>query len=250
MAEGNRKSGGEGLSLQTLVIAAIASGIAAVVVSHLWSGGTVLAAAMTPVIVTIVKELLTRPMESEMVRKPVAQVGRIASERLSVPARRGPRGTVVKPPPPPPPHTDGAYSDGAQFTPIRTYGKPSRRRVHLKLALVTGLLAFVIAVAALTLPELIFGGAVSSGNSTTFFGGGSSSTNKSKSNNNGTTTQPQQSTPTPAITTPHGTTSPPPTRQPNPASTTPAPTTPQRSPQQTTPGRTSPSPATPTTPIP
>jgi hypothetical protein len=46
---------------------------------------------------------------------------------------------------------------------------------RLKIAVVTGLLAFVVAVAALTLPELIFGGSVSSSGRTTIFGGGSDS---------------------------------------------------------------------------
>jgi uncharacterized membrane protein YvlD (DUF360 family) len=73
MAEGKGKGtgGGEGLSLQTLVVAAIAAAVAAVVVSHLWKDGTVIAAAMTPVIVAITKEMIQRPMESDLVRKPV-----------------------------------------------------------------------------------------------------------------------------------------------------------------------------------
>src|SRR3954465_6169577 len=90
MAEGNRTGGGEGLSLQTLVVAAAASGLAAIVVSHLWKGGTVIAAAMTPVIVAITRELITRPMESEIVRKPVQQVGRLScSPRPAAPGRAG-----------------------------------------------------------------------------------------------------------------------------------------------------------------
>ncbi|MEA2451226.1 MAG: hypothetical protein QOG63_3158, partial [Thermoleophilaceae bacterium] len=54
MAE--EKATREGLSLQTLVIAALASGVAAILVSHVWKGGTVLAAAMTPVFVSVIKE--------------------------------------------------------------------------------------------------------------------------------------------------------------------------------------------------
>src|SRR4051812_50078265 len=102
MADGKGTGGGEGLSLQTLVVAAGASAVAAIVVSHLWKGGTVIAAAMTPVIVAIAKELINRPMESELVRKPVQQVGRLASSgRLAVPgrARTGSSGeTSVLPP--------------------------------------------------------------------------------------------------------------------------------------------------------
>src|SRR3954470_19521771 len=90
MAEGKGTAGGESLSLQTLVVAAGASAVAAIVVSHLWKNGTVIAAAMTPVIVAITKEMLARPMESELGRKPVQQVGRLASSgRLVVPGRAG-----------------------------------------------------------------------------------------------------------------------------------------------------------------
>jgi uncharacterized membrane protein YvlD (DUF360 family) len=262
MAEGNRTGGGEGLSLQTLVVAAGASALAAIVVSHLWRDGTVIAAAMTPVIVAIAKELLTRPMESELVRKPVQQVGRLASSgRLTAPgrARTGSSGeTRVLPPTeerpaPAAPGNGGAppTGDGEGITPIRTYGRNRRRPMHLKIALVTGLVAFVIAAAALTLPELIFGGAISSHHSTTLFGGSSKSkSDKSSGQKNGnTSTQPQKSKPQNGQTTPAappasgGTTKPPPTS----GSSS---TTPQSSPQQTAPQQTSPVPTTPTPPAP
>src|SRR5436305_9978577 len=126
MAEGKRTGGGEGLSLQTLVVAAAASAVAAVVVSHLWKDGTVFAAAMTPVIVAITKELLVRPMDSELVRKPVQQVGRLASGRLAVPGRAGARGSTeegrVLPP-----------TEEQPSPPIRTYGSARRRPPHLKI---------------------------------------------------------------------------------------------------------------------
>src|SRR3954463_8823952 len=84
MAEDKAKTSQEGLSLQTLVVAAVASGVAAVVVSHVWKDGTVLAAAMTPVIVSIFKELLQRPIESDVVRRSASRVGSVAA----APARR------------------------------------------------------------------------------------------------------------------------------------------------------------------
>jgi hypothetical protein len=243
MAESKGTSRGEGLSLQTLVIAAAASGVAAIVVSHVWKDGTVIAAAMTPVIVSIVKELLARPLESEIVRKPVQQVGRIASGKLAVPVRTR-TGTAVDPP-----ADEGGPPPDGEVTPMRTYGRLRRRPVHLKIALVTGLVAFAIAAAALTLPELIFGGAISSHHQTTLFGGGGSSTTKKKSTNGKTQQQnQQQSNPGSSQTTPakppstSGSTKPP--------STTPAPTSPQKSPQQTTPQQTTPVPTTPTTPVP
>src|SRR4051812_38556615 len=164
MPSGAKEGGGESLSLQTLVIAAAASAAAAVVVSHLWKDGTVVAAAMTPVIVAIAKELLTKPIESELVRKPVQQVGRLASSgRLVAPGRAGAHSSGearVLPPteerPAPPANGDGPpRGDDQQLTPIRTYGRTGRRPVHLKIAVITGLVAFLIAAAALTLPELI-----------------------------------------------------------------------------------------------
>jgi hypothetical protein len=269
VAEGKGNSGGEGLSLQTLVLAAVSSAAAAIIVSHLWKGGTVVAAAMTPVIVTILKELLAKPMDSEMVRRPVQQVSRVASSsRRRVAGGAGVRTEGVAPrsthPPAGPPPTEPrtlpneprsgggvppTAGDG-ELTPIRTYGRaPRRRRLHLKIAIITGLVAFLIAAAALTLPELIFGGAISSPHSTTLFGGGSSkkSDKKSKDQGNGST-QPDQSSPGKQPTTPA---TPPPTTGGNtPPSTTPAPAPQQTTPQQTTPQQTTPVPTTPSPPAP
>src|SRR2546423_620105 len=136
MAETKGKGGGEGLSLQTLVIAAAASGVAAIVVSHLWKDGTVIAAAMTPVVVSIVKEMLARPMESGRVRKPVQQVGRLASGRLVTPGRARGTGDPVLPRDPVVPPTerrDGGPGNGQgparpeELTPLRTYGRTRGR---------------------------------------------------------------------------------------------------------------------------
>lgn len=147
-----RDSGGdEGLSLRTLVIAALASAAAAIVTSAFWKGGTVISAAITPVIVSIVKEIVERPRD----------VVRRASAFTTTSDRTGRRDEPV--------------------APIRTYGRPARRRIHLKVALVTGLIAFLLAAAALTLPELLFGGSVASKSHTTFFGGKAPSSSKSSS---------------------------------------------------------------------
>jgi hypothetical protein len=210
MAEDKAKTSTEGLSLQTLVVAAVASGIAAVVVSRVWKDGTVFAAAMTPVVVSIVKELLQRPMQSEAVRRSASRVSSVAvapARRVvtTTGATRSRSGTRAYEPPPreaPPRETrsgnGNGNANGAPPTgevlhsgPRRTYGSDGRerRRLHrlspkqLRLAIVTGVLAFVVAVAALTIPELIFGGAVSSGHRTTIFGGGSSSSSDKNDKN-------------------------------------------------------------------
>ncbi len=137
-------------NLRTLVIASSASATAAVVTSQLWIAGTWIAAALTPVLVALVSELLHRPTEK-------------IAERLTT--DRPPRQTE-RDPSPRAPEPDAA--------PIRVYRSgsppPRRRRIAVGAVLGTGALALVIAVVALTVPELIAGGAVGSSDSrTTFF---------------------------------------------------------------------------------
>jgi hypothetical protein len=247
----------EGLSLQTLVIAAVASGVAAITVSHLWKGGTVLAASMTPVIVALVKEALDRPMKSEVVRRSATSARRAvagtAAARTEAARQKSPYPGAIPTPPPPPPGAHGADGDLTQGDvllthPRRTYGGGGapRRRLHVKLAIVTGLLAFVIAAAVLTVPELVFGGAVSSGHRTTIFGGGSTSAKKSNTDQQKTNTTPQQST-QPSQTTPQST-----TPQATPTQPQQSPSQPQPAPQQppsgggATPAPQSPAPSSPT----
>jgi hypothetical protein len=174
---------------------------------------------MTPVIVSIVKELLARPLESDLVRRPVQKVSGIAASRptttqarVADPVGARPRNLPAQPPPSVPLDERGTTPEGLTpgdvvlTHPRRTYGgnghARGRRPPRLKLAVITGLIAFLIAAAAITLPELVFGGAVASHHSTTFFGGGSSKSAKDKTNdnsngsqdqnkNNGTTTTPQ-----------------------------------------------------------
>jgi len=141
------------LSVRTLTIASVASATAAVITSRLWAPGTALAAGLTPVIVSIVGELLNRPAEHvSRLRASRSAASRTSTEAL---ANEGPHA-----------------HDGPPGTPTAQATRPSgRRRLHLKVALVTAAIAFVIAAAALTLPELIFGKSVASDRHTTIFGG-------------------------------------------------------------------------------
>lgn len=181
----------QGLSIQTLAIAAVSSGAAAVITSTFWQGGTVIAATMTPVVVALVREMLERPMQSEVVRRSASRVGDVATARRAIAGGAAARtererggspatGTV-----PQPPSANGNGDHGSEVTPgdvllshpRRTYssGAPGRSR-RLKIAVVTGLLAFAIAAVVLTVPELVLGGSVGSQDrSTTIFGGGKSS---------------------------------------------------------------------------
>jgi hypothetical protein len=141
---------GSGFHAGTLIIAAISAVVAATVVSRLWQTGTVMATAMTPVLVTLVREALERP-----------------ARRVSSIATR-PRSAAAEPAPLPP----VVVTHDKGLTPMRVYGTERKVRRRWKLALATGLLAFLIAVAAMTLPELVAGhSVVSAKHETTIFGG-------------------------------------------------------------------------------
>jgi hypothetical protein len=118
-----------------------------------------------------------------------------------------------------------------ELTERKVYDTASRNLPRRwKLAVVTGLIAFVAVVALYTVPELVAGSSVTSGSShTTFFGGNSS---KSPSTSTDTTTTKGKSTSTSTDTTPAAT---------QPQGTTPTTTTP---PAQTTPTTTTPAPTT------
>jgi hypothetical protein len=189
-----REDSRDRLSVRALGIASAASAIAAVITSRLWASGTALAAAVTPVIVAVVSELLHRPAE---------HVSRIrASRRVAFP------GGVQAP-------GEDRPEDGERAE-TSTGRESARRRPRLKIALVTAALAFIIAVAVLTLPELIFGQAVATHRGTTIFGGPPASEQgppPSQTAPETTSTAPAEQAP-PQTTTTKPQTSPPSPRQP------------------------------------
>jgi hypothetical protein len=200
------------LSIRTLVIASVASAAAAVVTSQFWVHGTWIAAAMTPVIVSVVSELLHRPTE--------AVARRVTTNRTAV----MPRGTVQD--------EMTVYGSGRSRSPspspsTSTSTSTSRRKKFaVGLVAATAVLGFAIAAVALTVPELITGQPIGNGNGgTTIFGGQKKSTKKQQTTP--TQTQPQQ-TQTQQQTTP---------TQTQPQQTQTQPTTPQQLKQQTTPGQ-------------
>ena len=232
-----------GLDLGTLVVAAISAVIAATVVSRLWQAGTVMATAMTPVVVTLIKEALDRPAR---------RVSSIATRAAAPPLARATRAVAEPPPeayaPPPPLGPDPGLSEMRVYR--RERANPGRR---WKLALVTGLLAFVIGVAVLTLPELVAGHSVlSSSHDTTIFGGHRSTsasktstpTDKQTTTGQSTTTTGTQSQTT---TTQTDTTTTAPNGQQTTTQTAPAAPAPTQSTPTTTqpPAQTQPPPATP-----
>lgn len=176
---------GERLDFQTLALAALASAAAALITSRIWSQGAIVSAAMTPVIVALVKEGLRKPTErvsavgsrvASASKSSLAVVTPRTGGRAAPPApgdwepaasRAAPNGRVGAPDGEPAPGP-GARRDHA-LARLRVFRS---RRLHVRMALITGLLAFLIAVFALTVPELIVGDSVGSGGGTTLFGGG------------------------------------------------------------------------------
>lgn len=169
------------LSIRTLIIASIGSAMAAIITSQFWIAGTPIAAALTPVIVTLVSELLHRPTQKIAARF-TTETDALPPETDALPEAAG-----AGPPPPREewdprpareaplrdPSRGGARRGGAAAR--RVYRTPPRPpRVPWKPILLTATIAFAIAAAALTLPELIAGQSVAAGDRKfTLWGGGS-----------------------------------------------------------------------------
>jgi hypothetical protein len=181
-----------GLSPRTLLIAGTASAVAALVIPLIWRPGTVFAAAMTPIVVAIVTEMLRRPVETVS----------------SVAARRSPRGAEVLDEPFDEPFDPLAppSAEELETLPDTTTG---RRVVHRrrpltarqwKLALATGLVAFAAVAAVFTASELLAGDAVSGGARTTFFGGAEGQRERDEPRDEQRERRKEEPTPTPTPT--------------------------------------------------
>ena len=207
-----------GISVQTLAISASAAVAAATIVPLIWERGTLVATAMTPVIVALVSEGLRHPAEkittatSRVARRPGAARG---PEPFDTQAPEEPFDPL-----PPAERVVPVRADD----PFALRERPPIRR-HWRLAVITGLVAFVLAVTALTVSELVFGGAATRDSGrTTFFGGGRDDTEATPTPAPDTTPEStEEATPT-ATETPVPTETPEPTVTPGTPEATPAPT--------------------------
>jgi hypothetical protein len=158
-----KDGGGGGLSLQTLLISSLAAVAAAIVVPMFWQKGSLVATAITPIIVAITSELLNRPAKAIKTVAPrvTRRTATGAAVRTRTPTGVGARGGG---PEQLPPREDpfGLYADE----------RPRGRR-PLKIAVGTGLLAFFIGAGVVTASELaVFGHSIGhSGRETSLFGG-------------------------------------------------------------------------------
>jgi hypothetical protein len=195
-SQGDQPRAESGIELTTLVISALASAAAAYITSKIWAPGTLFSAAMSPVIVALVKEGL---------RKPTQVVAQAVPAVVPTPARwsrtsASDPGLVVDPgaaPPEPAPHVVLPPVVAAEAGPVRVYSTRARR-LRWRLAVITGLLGFGICVVLYTVPELISGKSIgrSSGEATTLWGGNSRHTKKSETTTQTTKTSTTATTPT------------------------------------------------------
>jgi hypothetical protein len=163
--EPQEKSGG--LSLQTLVISSLAAVAAAIVVPMFWARGSLIATAITPIIVAVVSELLNRP--ATVITQVTPKVTRRSATGAALRSKQ--------------PSGVGARGDGPEQLPPRRddpfglYEKERpRRRFPLRIAVVTGLLAAVIGAGVVTASELaLFGHQIGNSQRSTGLLGGKSS---------------------------------------------------------------------------
>jgi len=160
-----------GISIQTLLISSAAAVAAAIIVPMFWERGSLLATAITPIIVALVSEGLNRPAKvitqvtPRVTRRSATGAAVRAEQATGIAKLRGARGEG-------PERVWGPEDDPFG---LRTPEKRPRR-AWWKLAVITGLLAAVIGGAVVTASELaIFGHSVSgSDRSTSVFGGSES----------------------------------------------------------------------------
>ncbi|MDO9410620.1 hypothetical protein [Patulibacter sp.] len=198
------------LDLKTLIITAVASALAAFICSKVWAPGTLASAAFTPVAVAVFREALRKPTEVVTTALPAALpiARRTASDPGPYGAPTGP-GTpfsdadptrvhdVVPGPDEQPTRVSpaiGPQGPGAVGAePVTVHAVAARNRRRWQVAIVTGLLGFVIAALLITVPEVLAGK-----DSTTIFREGRSTPAKTQATPATTTTT---ETVTPTVTT-------------------------------------------------
>jgi hypothetical protein len=232
----DRQQARTGLSVTTLTIASLSSLAAALVVSRLWGGGTLIGAAMTPVIVAVVSEGLRRPATVITNVRPVrgARFDPIAEGRAGL--REGDLERAR------------AHVPAAAVAERRVHRVSSRGprfklpRPRVMAAVATGLLAFVVAGVFLTGSELVLGKSVVSSSKRTTYIPVKRNTSTTKTTTTDTTPTTSTATQTQSTTAPTTTTTAPQAAPPTTTTAPPATTVP---PQSAAPAPT-PAPATPT----
>jgi hypothetical protein len=207
---------GSRISLQTLIIASLASAAASLAASRIWGAGTLISAAATPVIVALVAEFLRRPVQTvaataqkvptvqtlPAVRKRTIAAPEDSSRVLDDPPRvtTDPATPAEPHPPSGQPRPRRRVESPAAITPdvdpeTIKHTEADTWRPRWRLAVVTGLVAFAIVVALYTVPELLAGRSITgNGQPTTFFGGSANVKKKTSPTTTVTKTAPTTTT--------------------------------------------------------
>jgi hypothetical protein len=221
-----KKKDSGGLSVQTLLISSAAAVAAAVIVPTFWERGSLIATAITPVIVAIVSEGLRRPAQAITSAAPrvARRTGTGVAVRREQPTGVGARGQGPEQLPP------RAEQDGISAEDpfgLRAASAP-RRRLPVRLGIATGLLAAVIGAGVVTAAELGLGHSVTSAKHETSLWGGKTAKGRKAKEKTATPTPAASSTAKPSATatpsatpTPTATPSATPTQSATPQSATP-----------------------------
>jgi len=148
------------LNTRTLAIASIASATAAAATSQLWIAGTWIAAALTPVLVTLISEAMHRP--TERIARAWTSEREVHGSRSISPTRSEPTAVAGTPGPV---RVYRAGSSGTRST-------LTRRRIAIGTVAATAAVACVIGLLTLTTVDLVSGGSVGKGSSRFTLGGG------------------------------------------------------------------------------
>jgi hypothetical protein len=203
----DNRSGG-GISVQTLIIAGLASAAASYAASRIWGPGTLISAAATPVIVALVSEFLRRPVETvaKTAKKvptvqtlPAVRKRTIAAPGDSTRVQEDPTDATIGPAPRAEPHSPSGQPHPRRVEPpaaLTPVGDPAMKhsefntwRPRWRPAVATGLVAFAIVLALYTVPDLLAGRSITgNGQPTTFFGGSANVKKKANPTTTVTTT--------------------------------------------------------------
>lgn len=225
------------LNTRTLTIASVASATAAAVTSQLWIAGTWIAAALTPVLVTLISEAMHRPTERIARAWTAAGTGEARSSRAISPTHREP--TAVTGTAGPVRVYRAGGGSGSRSTML------TRRRIALGTVAATAAIACVIGLLTLTTVDLVSGGSVGKGSGRFTLAGGKSTGDQQEQKDSSPQEKKQQQDSTGqqnGTEQPRQTTTP---SQPAPKAEPPSDTAPTAPPAQTTPGEPVPQPQSP-----
>ncbi len=196
-----RKRGGADVTPTTLALAALASVVATAIVSRFGLESTLVGAALTPVVVTVVREYG---------RRPVAQVGAITGAAGNW--RHWRRRQAEAPP------------DEPEAAPPPRPVPPAPRRGRIRWAVVgsASVVGFLAAVAFFTVPDLIAGQSLVADRDSTFFSSRDSQPKEPVTAPTATTTTETTTATTPTATAPDAETETVTVTTPTPATTAPA----------------------------